>query len=346
MEIKKALFGELEGRPVHAYELKNDRGISVTVLEYGCIINKIIVPDKNGKAENIVLGYDNLDGYLHGVPYFGAIIGRVAGRIAGASFELDGKTYKLSANENRNHLHGGFKGFNAAIWDSTPIEQDGAVGVRFTYTSSDGEEGYPGNLNATVTYLLTNEQELKLSYQAHTDKKTIVTMTNHAYFNLSGDIKRDVRGHKLQIPSNRVLELGRETLPTGKTFDVTGTAFDFRNGRKIEDGTVSDHPQNVLVGNGYDHAFLLPETEKPIRLKDEESGRVLTVETDQPCVVVYTCNTMGNDTYEIRGRKPCDYLAVCLETQGVPDAIHHPEYPSVILEPGETYRAHTKWIFG
>ncbi|GER67453.1 aldose 1-epimerase [Weizmannia acidilactici] len=345
MEVKKELFGELGGHPIYAYELKNDRSISVTVLEYGCIINKIMVPDRIGKAENIVLGFDSLDGYVKDAPYFGAIIGRVAGRIAGSSFELDGKTYKLANNENRNHLHGGLKGFNAVIWNSTPIEEDGAVGVEFTYTSPDGEEGYPGKLDVTVMYLLTNEQELKLSYRAVTDKKTILNMTNHAYFNLSGDLKRDVRGHELSMPSDYVLELDQETLPTGKKLDVTGTAFDFRNGRKIEGGTVSNHPQNVLVGNGFDHPFLLSNHKKPIVLKDDESGRVLKVETDQPCVVVYTCNTMGNDEYEIRGRKPCDYLGICLEAQGVPDAVHHPEFPSIVLKPGEEYRANTKLIF-
>lgn len=344
MEITKRLFGYVKNKPVIAFQLKNDHGIKMTCLNYGCVISELIVPDKDGKFENIVLGFDHIEDYIKYSPYFGAVVGRVAGRIKDAEFELNGKVYKLSKNENGNQLHGGDHGFHHVIWNGSTIEREDAVGAEFSYSSADGEEGYPGNLEIQVTYLLTNNQELLITYRGKTDKKTIVNVTNHSYFNLSGNLKRDVKEHTLQLDSDQFLELDKELLPTGKKLNVDGTVFDFRHGRKIRDGIESRHPQNVLVGNGYDHPFLLKGDKNPIILQDQESGRILEVETDQPAVVLYTSNSLTDD-FSIRGRRSKKYLGVCLETQGVPDAIHHPEFPSVVLNPGEEYTARTKYAF-
>lgn len=333
MKVIQKPFGHIDNQPVLSFTIKNDNGLEVTAINYGCIITNITVPDINGIFENIVIGHDLLDDYITDSAFLGAIAGRVAGRIKGASFELDGKTYILAKNDHGNHLHGGIKGFNKVIWDAEEIEN----GVRFSYMSSDGEEGYPGNLSTEVTYTFNNENELSIHYKAHTDQKTIVTLTNHSYFNLSGNMKRDILDHTLTIDSDQFLELGHDLIPTGKFVDVENTPFDFTSERTIKTGTMSDHPQNVLVGKGYDHPFLLNKHhEEEIVLKDSESGRVLTIRTDEPAVVVYTGNSL----------EPRKYLGICLETQALPDAIHHSHFPSTVLDKNQQYSSVTKYKFG
>lgn len=345
MDISKASFGILDGQEVKAYTLTNDSGMSVTCLNYGCIITKMLVPDGNGNAENVVLGFDTMEDYLRYSPYFGAVVGRVAGRIKGAAFELDGEVIQLNANENGNHLHGGVKGLSHVIWETEDFQDEAGIGIVFTHQSPDGEEGYPGQLNVKVTYLLTNKNELKVSYEAQSDQKTIVNLTNHSYFNLSGNLKTDILNHRLTMNSEGILELDEQLLPTGTVLDVTNTAFDFREGRLIKDGTISMHPQNVLAGRGYDHPFVLNgEGERVIILVDQESGRTLRVETDQPSVVVYTSNQLEGD-FHISGVQARKYLGVCLETQGYPDAIHHPNFPSIVLDKDEVYRSTTTYQF-
>lgn len=341
MEVTVHPYGKHDNKEVQAFTLKNDQGLSVTCLDYGCIITEILAPDRNGAQENVVLGFDNLDGYLADQTYQGAIVGRIAGRIRGGEFELNGKTYSLDKNENTNHIHGGVKGFSKVVWDSTIIKEENHVGVEFKYVSKDGEGGYPGTVEMTVTYSLNNENEFLISAVGVPDADTLLNITNHAYFNLSGDTKRDILDHELSIKSSSFLELDQEFLPTGEPLDVADTVFDFRKGQKIADGPNSKDEQIALVGQGYDHPFLLDEN--LVTLYDEASGRLLKVETNQPAVVVYTSNTM--EGFEMRGVKARPYLGVCLETQAPPDAIHHPNFPSTIVKKGEEYHWETKYTF-
>jgi aldose 1-epimerase len=342
MKVIQESFGQIDNQNVFSYTMVNDHGLKVTAINYGCIITKIVVPDKNGNYENIVLGYDTLKDYVNDSSFLGAIAGRVAGRIKGASFELDGKTYVLAKNDHNNHLHGGIKGFNKVVWEAEIIED----GVRFSYISPDGEEGYPGNLTIQVTYTLNNNNDLIIEYGAQTDKKTLVTVTNHSYFNLSGNIKRDILNHTLKIRSDQFLELDSEFIPTGKFIGVEDTPFDFTSERAINTGATSTYEQNVLVGEGYDHPFQLKSNhDKEIILKDPESGRTLTVETNEPAVVVYSGNSLTSEG-EFRGIPSRKYLGICLETQGLPDAVHHPHFPTVILDRGEQYSSKTVYQFG
>ncbi|WP_223594399.1 aldose epimerase family protein [Neobacillus bataviensis] len=345
MKIIDKLIGNYDGQSVIEYTLINDSGVTVSCLNYGCVITKIIVPDRQGNFENVVLGFEEFEDYLDLSPYFGSVVGRVAGRIKGAKFELDGKEYLLADNEHPNHLHGGKKGFNSVVWRVEKIEEDEAVGLKFYYHSPNGEEGYPGNLDIFVTYLLNNKNELVITYEGKTDQKTLVNLTNHSYFNLSGNLKRDCTEHILQLESDRFLELGEDLIPTGKMITAKKTPFDFQHGRRILSGVNSEHPQNVLAGNGYDHPLIFTEKgENSIVLSDEESGRTLMVTTDQPCVVVYTSNQLEGP-FSISGVRARNYLGVCLETQGLPDAIHHAEFPSVILNPEDVYYSTTKYRF-
>jgi len=346
MQVKEEKIGEGDERTVNAYTLKNIHGMEMTCINYGCIITEIIVPDKEGHFENVVLGYDTLQEYLNDTTYLGAVVGRVGGRIKDAQFELDDETYTLAKNEQNNHIHGGVKGFNRMIWDAEVFEKDDTAGVQFKYLSPDGEEGYPGNVDMKVTYILNNANECIITYEAATDKSTPFAVTNHSYFNLSGNLKRDILNHRLKLKSDNFLELDREFIPTGTMLNVKNTPFDFTQERSIKSGVYSNHPQNVLVGQGYDHPFLLNgKHDKEIILKDPESGRTLIVETDEAGVVVYSGNSLGEEGF-IRGVPSRKYLGICLETQGLPDAIHHPTFPSVILDKEEKYRSVTKYRFG
>lgn len=347
MEITKKDFGTVNGKKVYLYTLENENGMKLSCTNFGCIVTEVYAPDRKGVFENVVLGFDHVDDYLQYKTYFGAIIGRVAGRIRGSEFELDGHVYKLPATEGKNHLHGGVKGLHERVWAAKEIKTEDAVGVQFSYLSEDGEEGYPGNVQLTTTYLLNNENQWVFTCKGITDKKTLLNITNHTYFNLSGHAKTDILNHQLTMKSDRFLELNEELLPTGKMLPTQNTVFDFTQGRKIIDGRESTHPQNILVGHGYDHPFLLSKNhDEEIVLLDELTGRVLTVETNQPSVVLYTGNQISdnfNIQEGIQGRK---YLGVCLETQGLPDAIHHPKFPSVILDKDETYELKTTYTFG
>jgi aldose 1-epimerase len=346
MKVIQEKWAEIDQQPVISFTMINDHGMEVTCINYGCIITKIVTPDKDENYENVVLGFDQFDPYVTNSSYFGAVIGRVAGRIQNACFELDGKTYTLCKNENNNHLHGGVKGFHRVLWNAVAVEKEEEVGVQFSYTSPDGEEGYPGTVQVQVTYMLNNQNELVISYNAHSDKSTLLNLTNHTYFNLSGNIKRDILNHELKIKSDQFLELNEELIPTGVFLDVANTPFDLREGKKLKDGITANHPQIELVGQGYDHPFLLNvHHDKEIVLQDPESGRTLTVETDEVGVVVYTGNQLqeGMDIYGVPSRK---YLGICLETQGLPDAIHHPHFPSWVLQSGEKYSSVTKYRFG
>jgi aldose 1-epimerase len=341
MEVQKEECGKIDNRTIYSFTLVNAKGMTICCTNYGCIITKILTADRLGNFENIVLGYNTFEEYLVDSYYLGAIVGRVAGRIRNGTFDLDGEEYQLSKNNKVHHLHGGHKGFNKVIWEAESFKKEHEIGVNFTYFSRNGEEGYPGNVKITVTYSLNNQNELSIRYAGKTDQKTLLSMTNHTYFNLSGDCKRDILGHALKIKSEQFLELNDEFLPTGKLLNVTGTPFDFSQWRFIRTGTTSEHPQNRLVGEGYDHPFMLNnDKDDQVVLKDEESGRKLTIETDEAGVVVYSGNQLMSDGIF---RK---YLGICLETQCLPDAIHHPQFPSCILEHDQEYRRQTIYKFG
>ncbi|WP_000862495.1 aldose epimerase family protein [Bacillus mycoides] len=345
MKVFQNVFGKVNGEDVYAYTLKNNTGTEVTCLNYGCVITKIMAPDRKGNYENIVLGFEEFENYESHSPYFGAIVGRVAGRIKGAQFELDGNTYTLVRNDQDNHLHGGLRGFSSIVWDAKIIESEKETGIEFTYISPTGEEGYPGTVHVKVMYTLNNENEFLIRYEAQSDKTTILNVTNHTYFNLSGNVKRDVLQHTLKMNSDQFLELNEQLLPTGEILDVTGTPFDFRTGRKIKDGVYSHYYQNELVGKGYDHPFLLNSNyDQEIILWDEESGRKLVVETDEVGVVLYTGNQLSDD-FKISGVQSRKYVGLCLETQGLPDAIHHPNFPSYILNKNQLFSSSTKYTF-
>ncbi|OCA83023.1 galactose mutarotase [Bacillus sp. FJAT-27225] len=346
MEITKRVFGEIDGQAVHAYTITNSNGMKVTCLDYGCIVSELYVPDSQGNAENVVLGFHSVEEYAEHSPYFGSIVGRVAGRITKGRFTLDGKDYQLAQNDGENHLHGGFKGLDRVVWKAEPQNNGENVQLVFTYDSPDGEENYPGAVSFRVVYTFTENNEWILEYFATTDQKTIVNLTNHSYFNLSGNFKTTVLEHTLQIDSDGFLELGNDLMPTGQIIPVEGTVFDFKNGRKIAEGSKSDYKQNLLAGGGYDHPFVLSgERGGVVSLACPENGRVLEMETNQPAVVVYTSNQLEGDFVLNGGVKPEPYLAVCLETQKHPDAINHPEFPSVVLEKGEEYYSRTKYSF-
>nr|WP_263324599.1 aldose epimerase family protein [Neobacillus sp. Marseille-Q6967] len=328
------------------YTLTNDRGMSVSVLNFGGIITKMMVPDANGNLENVVLGYKNYQDYETNPNYFGAIIGRVAGRIQGAAFQLDGKTYPLAANNGENHLHGGPGGFHQVIWEVTPFQTDSEAGLELTYTSEDGDGGYPGNVEVKVIYTLNNENLLILDYLAESDQTTPLTLSNHTYFNLTGNLKNTVQNHKVTIDSSRFAELNSELIATGKLLHVEGTPFDFRQGLALGTGFNNHTDQNKIVGDGYDHYFIFDHSRThQAMVEDPESGRVMTVTTNQPGMVMYTSNALkeGLELAEGTSRK---YLGVCFETQASPASLHQQGFPSVILKPGEKYQKQTVLTFG
>lgn len=345
MEIRETSFGRMDDQEVIQFSFTTDKGTTMKCINYGCIITDLIVPDRNGKMGNIVLGFDTLEDYVKHSPYFGAIVGRIAGRIAGGRFTLDGETYQLAKNQSSNSLHGGLKGFDKVVWNYELVERGTAAGVEFTYISHGGEEGFPGNLHVTTTYLLDEDGSLEISYKAYSDQDTIINLTNHSYFNLSGDLTKDILNHKLKLKSSSFLELGEDLIPTGQIVPVEGTSFDFTEEAEVSQGVASGYKQNDIAGGGYDHPFCLDSHfEEEIVLEDPVSGRKLVVETDQPAVVIYTCNQYDGE-YSIRGVKPHNHMAICLETQGYPDAINKPHFPSVVLKKDDTYKAVTRYTF-
>ncbi len=303
-------------------------------------------PDREGNFENIVLGYSDLADYQTNIPNFGVVVGRVAGRIKGAQFELEGQTYNLANNDGAHHLHGGPGGFSHLLWDGEIIDSGAVSGVQFTYLSPDGEEGYPGNLKVTVTYTLDNDNRFTITYQGQSDKTTLFAPTNHTYFNLSGNCQEDILGHVLKIDSSRFVELDCDLIPTGNILPVSGTTFDFRAGHSILEGTLVAHPQNQLALSGYDHPFILDSHKvDTIALWYPVNGRRITVKTDAPGVVLYTGNQLP-DTLNILGGKSRKYLGLCLETQAIPDAIHNLHFPSYILHKNKLFSSQTQYTFG
>ncbi len=338
--LEKTDFGKLpDGSTAHLYTFKNRKGMVVKVTNYGLIITEIHAPDRAGKNGNVVLGFDNLDQYLKGHPFFGAIAGRYANRIAKASFSLDGVEYKLAANNGRNHLHGGKKGFDKQLWSA---EQVGDSAVEFRHTSADGDEGYPGKLDLTVRYTLTDENELVIDYTAVTDKKTVINVTNHSYFNLAGS--GDILGHEMQIEADQYTPVDAELIPTGELAPVRGTPLDFTAPRKI-----GERHEQTGIG-GYDHNFVLRGgvTAKPrlaARAVEPKAGRVLEVFTTEPGVQLYTANGMDGKLTGVGGVSYPKFGGFCLETQHYPDSPNHANFPTAVLEPGRKFHSVTTFKF-
>ncbi len=347
--IKKEAFGKTgDGTPVDLYTLTNQNGIEVRAITYGGIIISLRVPDRHGKFDDVVLGYDSLDGYLAKTPYFGAIIGRYGNRIGNAKFTLDGVQYSLAVNNGPNALHGGLKGFDKVVWKAEPFERQDAAGVVFTYTSRDGEEGYPGNLSVKVTYTLTNQDELIFDYHATTDKATPVNLTNHSYFNLAGDGERDVLGHEVMLNADHFTPIDKTLIPTGQIASVSGTPLDFTKPTAIG-ARIEQKDDQMVFGNGYDHNYVINRKGAglalAVRVYEPTTGRVLEVHTTEPGVQFYTGNFLDGSITGKGGHVYKRRTGFCLETQHFPDSPNKPNFPSSILRPGKTYESRTVYQF-
>ena len=338
-------FGRMpDGTEVNIYELTNAKGMRAKVIDYGAILVSLEVPDRAGKLGDVALGFDDLDSYLKRNPMFGSTVGRYANRIEGAKFTLDGVEHKLTANSGKNHIHGGRAGrFDKVVWKGRSFKSDEETGVRFTYLSADGVEGFPGNLNCTVTYTLTNRNELKISYQAMTDKPTIVNLTNHSYFNLAGAGSRDVLDHEMTINADFYTPGDKALIPTGEIHSVKGTALDFTEPR-----TIGARIEELTQTRGYDHNYVLKNSDGSLvlaaRVYEPTSGRVMTVHTTEPGVQLYTAN--GMRAVKGKGGKVYDrHYGFCLETQHFPDSPNKPHFPSTVLRPGQKYSTMTVFMF-
>ncbi len=346
--IQRSTFGKMaDGETIDLFTLTNRNGMKVSITNYGARVVSILVPDRHGKMGDIVLGFDNLEGYLGNNPYFGAIVGRYGNRIAQARFTLDGVTYKLAQNDGQNSLHGGLKGFDKVVWKAR--ELSGArPAVELTYLSKDGEEGYPGNLSVKVVYTLEDDNALRIDYTATTDKDTVLNLTNHSYFNLAGQGNGDILKHLLMINADRFTPIDATLIPTGELRSVQGTPFDFRKPAAIGARINQDNEQ-LKFGKGYDHNFVLNRPgrglELAARATDPESGRVLEVLTTQPGIQFYSGNFLDG-TIHGKGSKVYGHRsAFCLETQHFPDSPNHPKFPTTELKPGQTYRETTVFRF-
>jgi aldose 1-epimerase len=342
MEIRVAPYGTTASKKsVDAYTLSNRRGVAATIITHGATLTRLEVLDRNGRRENIVLSYDSLAGFEAGSSYFGSTVGRYGNRIAKGKFTLDGRDYTLAINNGPNHLHGGLVGFDRRIWQAEPVRGDSEVAVRFRYTSPDGEEGYPGSIQATVTYTLTEANELRIDYEATTDKATHINLTNHAYFNLAGHASGNILEHELTLDCDHYLPVDATLIPTGEIRPVEGTVFDFRRPKSI------GHEIGRVEGL-YDHCFVRRNRngslERIARVQEPETGRIMEVWTTEPGVQLYTANHLkdepGADGAAYQSRQ-----AFCLETQHFPDSPNRPEFPSTVLRPGETYRTTTAHRF-
>jgi len=336
-----------EGHAVTMFALTNTHGLELHAMTLGGIITSLKTPDRSGAMGDIVLGFDRLDEYLKDPPYFGAIIGRYGNRIAGGRFSLDGRSYDLTTNNGPHHLHGGRKGFDKAIWQAAPSAS--GAGVTFSRTSPDGEEGYPGNLQVRVSYTLTDRNELIIDYHATTDKPTLVNLTQHTYFNLTGDVAGDILGHELMIRADRFTPVDATLIPTGELAPVQGTPFDFRKPTAIG-ARIDQSAQQLVNGKGYDHNWVLNRSgqglEPAVRLVEPKSGRTLDIATTQPGLQVYTGNFLDGTIRGKGGRSYSQRTGLCLETQHFPDSPNHPAFPSTILRPGQEYSTKTVFTFG
>jgi len=349
ISIKKDSFGKLsDGRAADLYTLANINGMTVKITNYGGALTEICVPDKNGCIEDVILGYDNVSGYENDNCYFGYLIGRYANRIGKAKFWLDGTEFQLSVNDGANLLHGGKQGFHKMLWNAEPEQDEKSVSLLLTYFSKDGEMGFPGNLNVTVIYTLTNNNELQIEYSAATDKPTVVNLTNHAYFNLAGAGKRDILDHLMMINADLFTPTDKTLIPTGEFRKVVNTAFDFTKPEKIG-ARINSEDEQLKIAGGYDHNWVLNKKDKGMSLAakvvEPESGRTLEILTTEPGIQFYAGNFLDGT---VKGKKETVYkhrYGFCLETQHYPDSPNKPEFPTVKLNPGQTYSTKTIYKF-
>ena len=338
--MKRQSFGTVAGRPVERYTLTNNNGIEVAAITYGGIITSITAPDRHGRPGDIVLGFDTLDGYFAGHPYFGALVGRYCNRIARGRFTIDGREYRLATNNGPNHLHGGVEGFDKKIWT---VENAGSAGIELSYVSVDGEEGYPGTLRATVSYTLTDRNELQIDYRASTDRATHVNLTQHAYFNLAGE--GDVLDHELMINAAAYTPVDGTLLPTGEIASVEATPFDFRTPMPIGARIDAAHAQ-LAHGHGYDHNWVLTGGGAAAQVREPRSGRTLEVHTTEPGLQFYAGNFLDGTLIGKGGRAYGKRSGFCLETQHYPDTPNQPAFPSTLVTPAKEYSTMTRFVFG
>lgn len=346
--IEKSSFGKTkEGVALDLFTLKNEAGMTVQITNYGGTIVTWTAPDKNGKYEDITLGCDSIGGYEKGVPFFGALIGRYGNRIAKGKFSLEGKTYTLATNNGANHLHGGIKGFDKVVWTATPVEGNEPA-LKLTYTSKDMEEGYPGNLSVEVVYTLQKDNALKIEYSATTDKTTVVNLTNHAYFNLSGDFN-SILDHEVALNCDKFLPVDKTLIPTGVLQPVVGTPFDFTKSFKIGARINDTLNEQIKFGGGYDHAWILTDATNALRLAatvtEPTSGRVMEVLTTEPAIQFYTGNFLDGTIVGKGGIIYKKRSGLCLETEHYPDSPNQSKFPTTTLKPKETYKTTTVYKF-
>ncbi len=347
--IEKKLFGKLSnGNEIFAYTLKNQNGMTAEIINYGAIVVSLTAPDRNGKFEDIVHGYDNIDSYVVDKNYFGCIVGRYGNRIGKGKFLLEGKVYQLGINNGENHLHGGETGFSKRVWSAEPIESETDPALKLTYVSKDGEEGYPGTVTITVVYTLTKNNELKIEYTGTTDKTTVFNPTHHSYFNLSGNMNTTILDHELEINADKTTPVDNELITTGKYADVANTPMDFRLPKKIGKDINADYEQ-LKFGLGYDHNWVINGYNKKVNrvasLYEAGSGRYMEVYSDQPGLQFYSGNFLNGSVAGKKGIKYQYRSALCLETQCFPDSPNKPQFPSAILKPGDVYKQTTIYKF-
>lgn len=348
-QVTKESFGKTsDGQQVDLYTLHNTRGAEAKITNYGAIVTSLKVPDRNGKFDDIVLGFNDFDSYLKNDPYFGAIVGRYGNRIAKGRFTLNGVEYKLATNNGENHLHGGIKGFDKVVWTGHEMKSPAGPAVVMTYLSKDGEEGYPGNLNVRVVYTLTNNNELKIDYTATTDKDTVTNLTHHSYFNLAGEGNGDILNHLVTINANRFVPTDAGSIPTGELKSVAGTPFDFLKPMAIG-GRINQDDEQLKLGNGYDHTWVINGRPGVMRLAatayEATSGRVMQVWTTEPGVQFYTGNFLDGSKTGKSGKNYPRRSGFCFETQHYPDSPNHPSFPTTTLKKGQTLKSTTTYKF-
>jgi aldose 1-epimerase len=341
--IEEQPFGTTkEGKKITLYTLTNSHHMEVRAMNYGAIIVSLRVPDRKGQVADVVLGHDTLEGYFDNSPHLGGLVGRYANRIANGSFSLDGVKYSLPKNNGPNTLHGGIKGFDQAVWQGTPLK--GQAGVAFSYLSPDGEEGFPGNLKVKVSYSLTEANELVITYEATTDKPTVLNLSQHSYFNLAGEGAGDILNHEAMINADRFTPVDSTMIPTGELRPVKGTPLDFRTQTKVG-ARIDDNYEQLVLGKGYDHNFVINRKAEGLvlaaRAYEPVSGRVMEISTDQPGVQFYTGNFLDGTVTGKQGHVYKQRYGLCFETQHFPDSPNHREFPSAVLRPGQTFHSRT-----
>lgn len=344
--LETSEFGAVDGQPVKLFALTNDSGAEVGIIEYGGIVVSLKVPDRDGNLGDVVLGFDDLESYVADTPYFGAITGRYANRIAKGQFEIDGTAYELPVNNGPNSLHGGIKGFDKVVWKGTPAESGDSV--EFTYVSADGEEGYPGKLDAKVTYTWTDANELRIEYAAETDKPTVVNLTNHSYFNLRDGGASTILDHDIMISADHYTPVDATSIPTGEIASVEGTPLDFRQAMAIG-ARIEEENEQLGFGAGYDHNYVVSRESPGLALAatvhDAATGRTMDVLTEEPGVQFYSGNFLDGHHIGKGGVAYGHRSGLCLETQHYPDSPNQPDFPSTVLRPGATFSTATVYKF-